>query len=57
LYDDDFVHSSAGNTCYEVEPGPPAVVGGSLSLALDLQFYNDIHTSITLYSVRARLGT
>jgi hypothetical protein len=32
------------------------VVGGS-PFALDLHFYNGTSTSITLYSVRARLGT
>ena len=54
---DEFVHSSAGETCYEVAPATPAAVAGSLFLALGLQFYNDIHTSITLNSLRARLGT
>ena len=57
LYDDDFVHSAPGNTCYDVAPPTPAVVAGSLALALDLQFYNGVSTSVTLYSVRVRLGT
>jgi hypothetical protein len=57
LYQDDFVHSAPGPTCYDVTPPTPTVVAGSLYLDLDMQFYRDPFSAVNLFSVRARLGT
>ena len=57
VYQDDFVHSSPGPSCYDVAPPTPTVVAGSLYLDLDMQFYSDPFAAVNLYSVRVRLGT
>jgi hypothetical protein len=57
VYDDSFIHSAPGPSCYDVAPPTPTVIAGSLYLELGVQFYNATSTYVRIYSVRARLGT